>query len=295
MSWFYISIIAYFLLAIANLGDKLVVSKYLSSPRVYVITVALLQSIFIILLPFFGKWPGWLNLSLDFAAGIAFIIAIYYFYSALKNGETSRVVPVVDGLVPIVVLILSILILSESLAYHQLLAIALLVGGGFILSYNQKKGKTRQNLKYIIISIITFAFSQVLAKIIYSNQPFLSAFIWARIGGLLVVIPFLSLKNVRKELKENFAPKKKAENSKAIAFAQVSGGAGFFLQNYAINLGSVSIVMALQGIKYFFLFILIILLSKKFVQLKEDWKGKILVKKISGALLTILGLILLVV
>jgi drug/metabolite transporter (DMT)-like permease len=295
MSWFYISIIAYFLLAIANLGDKLVVSKYLSSPKVYAITVALLQSMVILLLPFFGKWPGLTNLLLDFATGITFIVAIYCFYTALKAGETSRVVPIIDGLIPIVVLALSILILSEKFSPTQLIAITFLICGGFVLSYKQKGAKRDNNIKYILIAVVAFACSQVLAKITYSNQPFLSAFIWARVGGLLAVIPFLLLKNVRTELKENFAPKKKASSSKAVAFAQVSGGAGFFLQNYAINLGSVGIIAALQGVKYFFLFILIVLLSKKFVQLKEDWTKGALARKASGALLVVLGLIFLVI
>lgn len=296
MTWLYISIIAYLLLAIANLGDKIVVSKYLSSPRVYAISVALLQSMTIFLLPFFWNWPGWQNMLLNFVAGASFVVAIYYFYCALKNGETSRVVPVVDGLVPIVVLILSTLLLYENFSQQQLLGIVLLIVGGFTLSYKKEKGKSRKNdLKCIGIAVVAFAFSQVFAKITYYTQPFLSAFIWARVCALLAVVPFLFLVDVRKELKDNFAHKEKASSSKAVAFAQVSGGAGFFLQSYAISLGSVGIVVAMQGIKYFFLFILIILLSKDFVQLKEDWDRNALIMKTCGAGLIIFGLMMLVV
>lgn len=317
MSWLYISIIAYLLLAIANLGDKMVVTKYLSSPRVYAISVALLQSAVVILLPFFGEWPGWQNMLLNFIAGASFVVAIYYFYSALKNGETSRVVPVVDGLVPIVVLILSSLILYENFSQLQLLAVIFLIAGGFILSYkkNAKQGHLasssessasgrrdsdgasggKQDLKYIAIAVVAFAVSQVFAKITYSTQPFLSAFIWARVCGFLAVVPFLFLVDVRKELKENFGHKEKMSSSKAVAFTQVSGGAGFFLQSYAIKLGKVGIVVAMQGIKYFFLFALIVLFSKKFVQLKEDWNRNALIMKACGAGLIILGLMMLVV
>lgn len=295
MLWLYISIIAYLLLAIANLGDKLVVSKYLSSPRVYAISVALLQSMVIVLLPFFGEWPGWQNMLLNFVAGAFFVIAIYYFYSALKNGETSRVVTVVDGLVPIFVLVLSSLLLYENFSRQQLLGVILLIIGGFTLSYNKEQKKNRkEDFKCIAIAVVAFAFSQVFAKMSYSTQPFLSAFIWARVCGLLVVVPFLCSVGARKELKDNFVHKEKVSNSKAVAFAQVSGGAGFFLQNYAIKLGSVGIVVALQGIKYFFLFILIILLSKNFVQLKEDWNRNVLIKKACGAGLIIFGLMTLI-
>ncbi|MFH1187244.1 MAG: hypothetical protein V1688_00090, partial [bacterium] len=122
---------------------------------------------------------------------------------------------------------------------------------------------------------------------------FLSAFIWARVGGLLAVVPFLFFAGVRKELKDNFGRKEKASSSKAVAFTQASGGAGFFLQSYAIKLGSVGIVVAMQGIKYFFLFILIVLFSKKFVQLKEDWNKNALIKKVCGSGLVILGLVML--
>jgi uncharacterized membrane protein len=293
MSWLYISLVAYLLLAVANLGDKLVVSKYLSSPRIYAISVALLQVYAILLLPFFGEWPGWQNLLLDFAAGAILVVAIYYLYSALKAGEASRIVPTIDAFIPIAVLALSFLFLSESFSQQQFTAIIFLIAGGFLLAY-ERQAKNKLVLKYIAIAIITFGIAQIVAKVTYSNQPFLSAFIWARIGGIVAVVPLLFIATIRKELKSNFSKKNKNSNSKAVLFTQIAGGVGFFLQSYAIKLGKVSIVAALQGIKHLFLFLLIILFSKKFVQLREDWSRLVLMQKVVGIVLVGVGLVLLV-
>lgn len=294
MNWLYIAIAAYFLLALTQVGDKLVVSKYLSSPRLYAITVALLQGTAILFLPFLGELAGWSSLLLDIVVGAVFIAAIYYFYQALQSGETSRVIPALDGLVPIVVLALSFIILGDQVAWRHILAIILLIGGGFLLAY-QSKTKKDFNLKYLLIAVLLLAVYQVLAKLSFNTQPFWSAFLWARFGGLLTVLPFLLFPNIRAELRANFGRQGRAGSSTAVLLTQLSGGTAFILQNYAIKLGNVSVVSALQGIKYFFLFVLIILFSKKFIQLKEDWSGGVLLRKIGGTALVVGGLVLLVI
>lgn len=293
MQWLYTSILAYILLGIGNLGDKLVVTKYLSSPKIYAISVALLQSIVVLLLPFFWQWPGVINLLLNFATGVTFVVAIYFLYSALKTGETSGVVPAIDALSPIVILIISFVFLAGSLDSKQILAVLLLVGGGILLAWSSAK-QNGQAILYIILAAICFAISQTLADIIYNNQEFLSAFAWSRLGAVLVVVPFLMNKKIRQELKSNFSGQEKGSNSQAVAVAQIAGGVGFFLQNYAIKLGNVGIVAALQGVKYLFLFILIAVLGKKFVQLKENWNGVLLARKIGGVVLVLGGLVVLV-
>jgi len=293
MNWLYISIIAYFLMGVANLGDKLIVSKYLSSPRIYAISVALLQIVVVILLPFFGEWPGWLGILLNFFNGGFFVLAIYFFYTALKQGETSRVVPTIDSITPILIVILSFFVFSERLVLYQFLAIFFLIIGGFLLSYQSKKNSWGA-IKYILIASVAFAIFQVLNKFIYSSQPFLSAFIWMRVGGLIAVIPFLFSGKIRQELKKNFRHKDKNVNSKVVILTQVAGGIAIFLQNYAISLYSVSLVTALQGVKYLFLFIFIIFLSKRFVELKEDWGRGVIWQKVGGVGLVVVGLVLLV-
>jgi uncharacterized membrane protein len=292
MTWLIISIIAYLLLGVGNLGDKLVVSRYLSSAKVYTIIVALMQAVVVVLFPFFVNWPGWKYLLIDFLAGAIFVLAIYYLYKALKEGETTRVVPTIDAFAPVVVFILSIFLFDGILHQKQFVAVILLLLGGLVIAY--KKGlQNKQVIKYIGISVLAFAGSQLLSKIAFNQQEFLSAFILARIGGVLAVVPFLFKENIRKELKDNFSQNNQVANSKAVAIAQGCGGLGFFLQNYAISLGNVGVVIALQGIKYVFLFALVIFLGNKFVQIKEDWSRNEMIQKVVGVLMVVCGLFLL--
>jgi len=70
--------------------------------------------------------------------------------------------------------------------------------------------------------------------------------------------------------------------------------AGLF-QNYAIAIGSVTMVNALQGTQYAFLLILTILLSVRFPKiLKEDVSESKIVLKIASLILISIGLFFLV-
>ncbi|MEZ4180586.1 MAG: hypothetical protein R3B41_03715, partial [Candidatus Doudnabacteria bacterium] len=76
--------------------------------------------------------------------------------------------------------------------------------------------------------------------------------------------------------------------------ARVSGGIAGFLQNFAISLGSVTIVNAMQGTQYAILLIGTVILSKKFPQiLKEKITTEIMIQKIAAIILISTGLVLL--
>ena len=58
MLWISVAVIAYTLLALAALVDKLVVTEYLSSPRVYMFLASVLGAIIVVAAPFALHWPG---------------------------------------------------------------------------------------------------------------------------------------------------------------------------------------------------------------------------------------------
>jgi uncharacterized membrane protein len=76
--------------------------------------------------------------------------------------------------------------------------------------------------------------------------------------------------------------------------ARISGGLAGLMQNFAISIGSVTIVNAMQGTQYAFLLILTILFSKYYPKvLQERVSGGILAQKIAAIILISAGLILL--
>lgn len=97
-------------------------------------------------------------------------------------------------------------------------------------------------------------------------------------------------------------PKKRKNGRKftvyIIAALVISKGFGMtalILQNYAINLGSVTLVNALQGTQYLFLLGLAALVSRYYPRLwKEEYSRVTLTQRLAGMGLVGLGLILLV-
>jgi hypothetical protein len=69
----------------------------------------------------------------------------------------------------------------------------------------------------------------------------------------------------------------------------------FIMLNWAISLGNVALINALQGVQYIFLLIIVLFLSTKFPKImREETGGGILFQKIIGAALLAIGLYMLV-
>jgi drug/metabolite transporter (DMT)-like permease len=69
----------------------------------------------------------------------------------------------------------------------------------------------------------------------------------------------------------------------------------FILLNYAIALGNVALINALQGVQYVFLIFIILILSEQYPKiLREEMSRKILLQKFIGVLMVSVGLYLLI-
>ncbi|HPI67453.1 MAG TPA: EamA family transporter [bacterium] len=318
MSWFAIAIIAYFLNAIAMVIDKTLLKKEIPNPVVYVFYIALLGAILILLiLPFGLTIPNTTTLIIALISGVVFIAALILMFQALKKDDATRVTSMVGGLTPIFVFIFAWYLLEEKFTSHQLGAIILLIIGSLLIALDfeerglwpwiEKKMGFAKNISlpylrkiiwFALPSAALFAISSITAKYVYQNTSFLPGFIWTRAGSLLAVIFLLLFPNNWHAVKESF--KKNKENKSAtkktggrFLFGQACGGASALLQQYAIFLGSVALVNALQGIQYAFVFLIVIILT--FIApkiLKENITRLVLIQKITAILLISVGLYL---
>lgn len=306
MSWILIAIIAYLILAIVNLADKFLLDKVLPSTKTYTFLVGLLGLIVFLLAPWFLEWPGTYLLVFNIIIGAVFPIALLLLYKALKVGETSTVITLIGGSMPIITLILSILFLAESFSGKQWLAIGFLLVGTIIISWIPKDkktllntivewldfGKKQKNYGTIIAigSALSFAIFFTGSKYLYENQAFFSAFIWIRLGSFLAVL-FLLIKGESRQ--KIFTNIKGLRGKKSFLFFGNQGLAaiGSFLQSYAIALGSVALVSALQGVQYAFLLViggLITVLYPKII--KENIAKSVIIQKIIAIILITIGL-----
>lgn len=314
--WLITAISAYFLNAIALVVDKTLLKKDIPHPFVYVFYIAVLGAILMLLiLPFGFAIPNAITILVSLIAGAIFVWALLLMFDALKKDEATRVGPMIGGLTPIFVLILAWYVLEEALTCNQYIGFVFLILGAFLISLDfqthgfkswlKKKLKLetkielpqiRKILWIALPSAALFGVAHILTKFVYQNTEFLTGFIWTRAGSLLAVL-FLLLtpanrKLIFKDLKKN---KKKPNQTKKTGFkflfGQACGAGGAVLIQYAIFLGSVTLVNALQGLQQVFIFIIVLLLTLIAPKLlKEKISKEIFFQKILAVALIFIGL-----
>ena len=293
-NWVLIAIISYLLFAVNAVTDKFLLSRAIKSPIVYAFYIAILSPTVLFLAPFGLKLLDPINLLIALVAGSCFTFALYYFYSAIQETSISRILPIEGGLVPVFTLVLAAGLLNETLTGNQLAAFGFLVVGAVLISFKKEKGGWHS--KAIVdatLAAFLFALSFVLTKYIYEQTNFISGIIWTRMGLFVGALGFILPKQNRKLVFE--APKGTSNSNKVIFYtAHVAGALAGFLQNYAISIGSVTIVNALQGAQFAFLLGLTIILSRFFPKvLTEKITPLILTQKITAIIFITCGLVVL--
>jgi drug/metabolite transporter (DMT)-like permease len=151
-------------------------------------------------------------------------------------------------------------------------------------------------LVFAVFSALAYALYFVATKYSYSEQAFVSTFIWNRLGAALFVLLFLIRKNDRKKIFGSFKQPGHNKHKYLVVFNQILGSLGFILQNYAIFLGSVALVNAFQGVQYAILLIIssvLAVLSPKL--LKETFSWRVFLQKLVAVLIIGLGLYFIVI
>ncbi|HJN62097.1 MAG TPA: EamA family transporter [Candidatus Parcubacteria bacterium] len=305
MIWIIFVTISYLLFAFVAIIDQYLLKGPIPSSKIYSFYTGILgfSTLFLIPLGFLIN-PGFKQIAFSLGAGISSVIAVFFIYESLRKFEVSRVIPAFGGILPVFTLVLSYFLSQEILGRRDVLAFVFLILGSVLITLEKKKLVTFQSFRAAAIIAFFFSLFFVLAKLVYSGQPFWSGFIWINTSWALASLFFLFFKEVRQEIskvKSKIGLKKKVgDNKKTIAIFLLNksfGSIGIGLQSFAIALvpfGFLAFINALSGIEYVFLFILTVFLSWKFPQiLKEEISVKIIIQKIIAISIIGLGLILL--
>jgi drug/metabolite transporter (DMT)-like permease len=290
MLWLLVTISSYFLLAVVALIDRYLLGGGFLSPKMYAFYVGILGISVLILIPFGFFVPEFSIIFLALLAGTFHILGIFFTFKAIQIFEVSRIIPAIGGFLPLFVFGLTFLfpVKKEPLSFYSIIAFFLLVLGSIVITYEKSKGISFKSLKIAALASFLFALYFSFVKFVYLSQPFISGFIWTRIGAFLVAIFFLFNKEVREEIfkkRETF----KVKTWGVMIPNQVMGAGAFLLQNWAVSLVPLSylaFINALEGVRYVFLLIFAVFLSVKFPQiLKEEISREILLQKIFAILL----------
>jgi drug/metabolite transporter (DMT)-like permease len=292
MMGYIIAISSYFLMAIANVIDKFLISDEDLKPKKYVFLIGFFSSLFLLLIPL-GLFKG---ITLDgflwgFSGGIARMFALWIFFILLEKGDISKVYTTIGGLIPLFSLLLTFIFFGFNLTPIFFLAFSFLILGTLVASFNRKG---RISKKQIIMSVLTaFLFS---SSFVFMKNSFLVTSFWSSIISLTfgTFIFSLLLFAFSKDLRKDVFQKKSLESNKKLGLlfllGQFLGAGAGTLQNYSISLVSpknISLVNALEGSKFVFIFIIAFFLSSKFPKI---FNRKNAFQKIISIIIIVLGM-----
>lgn len=317
MNWLTIAIAAYLINAGVYVADKFLLSKKIHSSVTYAFFVGIWSIFNFVLLIFAPYVPDLRWLLVDLFAGAMFLFTMIFWYKALHQSETSRVVPIVGGLTPIFTLLLSVVFLGEGISKQHFTAFSVLIIGGTLISVKQTKmylpGRviarvqellgyvharyrpTRQLLINSVISAFFFAAYAVLMKYIYMHEPFLGSFVWSRLGTFLGVLVIFAIPDYREAIVKHQKSGREQTNLVFFMSVRLLAALAFIMLNWAISLGDVAMVNVLQGVQYLFLLIIVLVLSVKFPKIYNEELGRgVMLQKLIGVILVSLGLYILI-
>ena len=107
---------------------------------------------------------------------------------------------------------------------------------------------------FILLSAVLFAAANIFSKFSYNRYPFVESFIWLRWMALLASIPLVLIKI--SVFKKSPSIETRKPPLGPFILGQATGAAGIILQQFAIKAGNVSVVSALNGVQFFFIFVL---------------------------------------
>ncbi len=287
--WFFWTVIAYFLNALAVLIDKsLFYTQKVKKPSSYVVVICTLGLLTFVLAPWGLSIPTSMGLIYSTVAGFSFTAGLLLLFTALQRGEVSRVTSFIGAWSPIFVFAISFLFFNERLSTWEVAAFALLVAGGFLMATG-KKGLTKETLFIALLSALGFAVFYSISKVTFNEIGFISGLIWIRVTSFIFSLFLLFIPSTWQAIKDNGGQNTK---TKLVFFiGQISSALSALLVNYAISLGSVTLINAMQGLQYVFLLGLVAALSFSRPELlKEELSGHVLVRKIVAIVLIAGGL-----
>lgn len=296
MLWITIAILGYFLGAVTNILDKFILSARIPRASVYAFFAAMFSLSAFVLAPFGLSLIDSRPLSAALLSGAFFTYGLLFFYKAVKLSEVSRVAPLVGSLSAIGTLAAVIAISDVTLDYASLMSFWLLVLGGFLMAFDLP---LRPRIMFhgiwtIVVASFFLGASLVLLKYVYTQEGFLNGYVWSRVGAFFAGLTLFLVPTWRREIiaslrEPSVSRKESAKTGAWFVVNKVSGAFSAFFVNYAVSIGSLTLVHALAGVQYAFVFLLVIALSRfqpQFVRehlLLNDWVQKCIAIACIGA------------
>jgi len=295
VDWFILSLIGASSLAVTGIIDKFILDKYIQSSNAYLIVLIIIQQIFTLgILVLFG--PGFVYPQSLYAAamGGAQVILWASYLRALQIEETSRVAAMVY-VYPIFIFPAAFVILGETLSLRDYAGGIILVISALLVSYRPSaRGEPlilSPALKYMLMFWIFSALYAIAAKFLLAFMDEWHLIMWSSAGNLLIVLPFLAVREIRTEVFGYFQQGRLL--SGALIGSEVFDFLGRGALIFAYAVGSVALVSSVAALQPFLTLAYVVMLSI-FIPgaLEEELDSRTLALKIISVFLIVIGIFL---
>lgn len=265
-TWLLLAVFAQFLFAISTLVDRHIVvrAKHIGEPISYAFFVSLLSGFVIVLAPFgVVSVPDARILVLSLVNAVLFVGALYFLYSALRVARASDVAPVVGAVSALAALILAGLFLEGDVTTSFVPPVLLLAAGTALISHFHF---TRSALRLALAAGLFFGATVFSFKLVVLEVTFLDGFFWTRMMNVVIALALLIVPGVRTTILHG--GKKSSQKAKLLVIGnKIVAGTASALTSFAISLGSVSVVNALTGLQFVFLYLSALLFGRRMPEL----------------------------
>ena len=296
MEWMVFAAASAFTFALVSVLDKTLISDHIGSGKIFVAAVGVAQILLgLATLPLI-TYSGFDTLTIIVAllSGVfsgAYLIGMFII---MESQDVSRVVPVVSTY-PIFVAVLAFLFLGEQVSLFAWIFVIVTVAGAAMVSLapksvNSTEGVSISALLFLLLASMSFGLSQFLSKTIAEEMTMWTQFSLRALGGGVTCISLFLLPDVRRGLKPLITNMKTmmlfSLTEVVLVFFAILF---FFLSVYSGEIYLTATVMATRPL---FVFILTLLLSIPVIGMfSESFRGKAMVTRATGIVLTVGGVI----
>jgi uncharacterized membrane protein len=261
-TWLALAIIGQFLYAVSVLIDRHIVvrAQHIGKPLAYTFYVSLMSCFVFVLLPFgLVSWPEPEMLSLSLINAGAFVSAIFFLYSSLRLARASDVSPVVGAVSAITALVFAGLLIPGDVTKSFFLPVLFLAAGTALISHFHF---SRRAVVYTLLSGLFFGITAFTFKLVVLESNFIDSFFWTRTMNVAIALAFLIVPSLRATI---FRGGKHASHGAKLLVVgnKIIGGLAAAVTALAIALGSVSVVNALAGLQFVFLYFFALLFAER--------------------------------
>jgi uncharacterized membrane protein len=298
MNFLPIALLAYLLNAISTIIDKVLLKTSLPNPIAYTFYINLLGGVTLLLIPFGVKISESI-LFFSCLSGLFGVLALLFYFQALKSGQASVVSPVTGGLNPMFTFIIGLIFLNYSLTQTQTAGLFTTFFGTAILTFSLWAGKLKFNSQLINIFLagLFFALGYLTLKEVFIRSNLVTGLVLSRAFGTFLALLLLLVPKWREEIFSSKLVHNNFLNKTSLLFliGQILGASTGFLLSLATYFSNPALVNSLFGVQYIVLLAAALVLAHKHKEklLDEVISKKTLFQKVIGAIILSIGVYLL--